>query len=126
VAPPIRLSQPPAASTRERPVVPARSLAQAASPGAPATAAPAAQSNPAAASAAKPAPEPAQPAAVPSRPESDEPRLTAISQRDGKPVALINDRLLFEGDSVDGIRVIRIGEAEVEIEVKGQRRILRF
>lgn len=53
-------------------------------------------------------------------------RLSAISQRDGKPVALINDRLVFEGDSFDGVRVIRIGDAEVEVEVKGQRQVLRF
>jgi hypothetical protein len=57
---------------------------------------------------------------------SGELRLTAISERDGKPVALINDRLVFEGDSFDGVRVIRIGVAEVEIEFKGQRRVLRF
>ena len=53
-------------------------------------------------------------------------RLNAISERDGQPVALINDRLVFEGDSFDGVRVLRIGEAEVEVEVRGQRRVLRF
>jgi len=53
-------------------------------------------------------------------------RLNAISRRDGRPVALINDRLVFEGDSFDDVRVIRIGETEVEVEVKGQRRVLRF
>lgn len=53
-------------------------------------------------------------------------RLNAISQRDGRPVALINDRLLFEGDSFDGVKVLRIGEAEVEVEVHGKRRVLRF
>ena len=41
-------------------------------------------------------------------------------------MALINDRLLFEGDSFDGIKVLRIGEAEVEVEVHGKRRVLRF
>ncbi len=53
-------------------------------------------------------------------------RLSAISQRDGRPVALINDRLVFEGDSFDGVRVLRIGELEVEVEVRGVRRELRF
>ncbi len=53
-------------------------------------------------------------------------RLNAISQRDGRPVALINDRLLFEGDSFDGVKVLRIGDAEVEVEVHGKRRVLRF
>ena len=36
------------------------------------------------------------------------------------------DRLVFEGDSFDGIKVLRIGEAEVEVEIRGQRRVLRF
>jgi hypothetical protein len=53
-------------------------------------------------------------------------RLNAISQRDGRPVALINDRLVFEGDAFDGVKILRIGEAEVEVEVRGKRRVLRF
>lgn len=53
-------------------------------------------------------------------------RLNAISVRDGHPVAILNDRLVREGDSFDGIRVLRIGDAEVEVEVAGQRRTLRF
>jgi hypothetical protein len=61
------------------------------------------------------------PAAAP-----DELRLSAISQRNGRPVALINDRLVFEGDSFDGVRVLRIGDVEVEVEVRGVRRVLRF
>jgi hypothetical protein len=54
------------------------------------------------------------------------PQLNAISQQDGKPVAVIDGRLVREGDSVGGIRVLRIGETEVEVEVHGQRRTLRF
>jgi hypothetical protein len=53
-------------------------------------------------------------------------RLNAISQRDGRPVALVNDRLVFEGDSFDGVTIVRIGEAEVEVEIRGRRRVLRF
>ncbi len=53
-------------------------------------------------------------------------RLNAISQKDGQPVAVVNDRLVHEGDVFDGIRVIRIGETEVEVEVRGQHRILTF
>jgi hypothetical protein len=52
--------------------------------------------------------------------------LQAISTRDGQPVALINDRVLREGDSVDGVRIVRIGDAEVEIEKGGVRSVLRF
>jgi hypothetical protein len=59
-------------------------------------------------------------------PGAPEVRLTAISRRDGEPVALVNDRLVREGDSFDGIRILRIGDTEVEVEVRGQRRVIRF
>jgi len=52
--------------------------------------------------------------------------LTAISERDGKPVAVLNDRIVHEGDSIDGIRVLRIGPTEVEVEVDGRREVIRF
>jgi MSHA biogenesis protein MshK len=52
--------------------------------------------------------------------------LQAISQRDGKPVAVLNGHVLSEGDGFDQVRVIRIGASEVEIEVRGKRRILQF
>jgi hypothetical protein len=57
---------------------------------------------------------------------TDDLHLNAISQRDGRPLALINDRLVFEGDSFDGVKILRIGEEEVEVEVRGKRRVLRF
>ena len=41
-------------------------------------------------------------------------------------MAILNDRLVREGDIFDGILVVRIGEAEVEVEVDGKRRIVRF
>jgi hypothetical protein len=59
-------------------------------------------------------------------PGTEELRLNAISQRDGRPVALINDRLVFEGDGFDGVRILHIGESEVEVEVRGVKRVLRF
>ena len=65
-------------------------------------------------------------AATGTRSTPDDLRLNAITRRDGRPVALVNDRLVFEGDSFDGVKVLRIGEAEVEVEVRGQRRVLRF
>ena len=68
----------------------------------------------------------ARPSAPAPPPAAGTLRLNAISQRDGRPVALINDRLLFEGDSFDGVKVLRIGEAEVEVEVHGKRRVLTF
>jgi len=72
------------------------------------------------------APDPAA-AEAPEEPAAEpELRLNAISSRDGQPVALLNDRLVREGDVVDGIRILRIGEDHVEVEVKGERRTLRF
>ena len=73
-----------------------------------------------------PAPPEGAPAATGTRKAPDDLRLNAITRRDGRPVALVNDRLVFEGDSFDGVRILRIGEAEVEVEVRGQRRVLRF
>ncbi len=54
--------------------------------------------------------------------------LQAVTEQNGIPVALINDRLLREGDAFDGVKVLRIapGEVEVEIEATGERRVLRF
>jgi hypothetical protein len=52
--------------------------------------------------------------------------LQAISAQDGRPVAVLNDRLVREGDAFDGVRVLRIGLDEVEIEVGGRRRIVKF
>ncbi len=53
-------------------------------------------------------------------------RLNAISTREGRPVALLNDRLVREGDVIEGMRVLHIGDDYVEIEVKGERRTIRF
>jgi hypothetical protein len=85
-----------------------------------------------------PAPPPARPAiprptaAPPVPTPAPEPtpnaelRLEAVSQRDGQPVAVVSGRLVHEGDAFDNVRIIRIGSAEVEIEVDGQRRVLSF
>jgi len=72
-------------------------------------------------------PSQAESKAPPALPKAgEELRLHAISERDGRPVAMINDRLVFEGDSFDGVRVLHIGTTEVEVEVGGERRVLRF
>lgn len=61
-------------------------------------------------------------------PEAPRPRfrLQAISRRDGRPVAVLNDRLVYEGESFDGVSVVRIGEAEIELEVDGRRVVIGF
>jgi hypothetical protein len=48
-------------------------------------------------------------------------RLNAIGVHKGQPVAVLNDRLVREGDRFDGITVIRIGDTDVEIEADGNR-----
>lgn len=66
------------------------------------------------------------PTAVAEASVAGEIHLNAISVRDGHPIAILNDRLVREGDSFDGIRVLRIGEAEVEVEVGGVKKVLKF
>lgn len=59
-------------------------------------------------------------------PTADEPRLQAISEREGRAIALINDRVMFEGDRMGELVVVAIRSNEVEVEVRGKRRVLRF
>ena len=65
-------------------------------------------------------------AAAPAPARTIDLRLSAISERDGRPVAVVNDRLVGEGDIVEGARVVRIAPTEVDVEVDGARRTLRF
>jgi hypothetical protein len=53
-------------------------------------------------------------------------RLSAITRRDGIPIAVLNDRVVQEGDAFDGIKVLRIGETEIEVEVAGRTRKVTF
>jgi hypothetical protein len=69
-----------------------------------------------------PVPVSTPPAAPAPRPVS----LQAITARDGKPMALVNDRLMGEGDEIEGIRALAIRADEVDVEVDGRRRTLRF
>jgi hypothetical protein len=66
------------------------------------------------------------PSATTSPRSEEELRLNAISQQEGRWVAVLNDRLVREGDEFDGIRVVRIGETEVEVEIAGRRSVVRF
>lgn len=52
--------------------------------------------------------------------------LQAVTERDGRPLAIVNGRLVREGDAFDGIRILRIGAAEIEVEVGGRRRTVGF
>lgn len=67
----------------------------------------------------------ARPADTPPEPAADV-VLQAVTERDGRPLAIVNGRLVREGDSFDGIRILRIGSSEIEVEVKGKRRTVGF
>jgi hypothetical protein len=44
----------------------------------------------------------------------------------GKPVAVVNYQRLFEGDFIEGARVIKISDSLVELEFKGKRFTISF
>jgi MSHA biogenesis protein MshK len=73
-----------------------------------------------------PVPQAAPPAAPVTAPPRRALVLNAISDQRGVPVAVINDRLVREGDAFDGVRVLRIHATEVDVDVDGARRTLRF
>lgn len=69
---------------------------------------------------------PASRAGEPAPPAAGGLQLMAISMRDGRPIAIVSNHLVREGDSFDGVRILRIGQTEVEVEDHGRRRILQF
>lgn len=53
--------------------------------------------------------------------------LQAISERDSRPIAIISDQLVGEGDRVGAVRVLRIGSDSVEVMLEnGQHDTVRF
>lgn len=80
----------------------------------------------------RPAPAPVAvaetPLPEPVRPQGLVLALQAVTEQEGIPVALINDRLMRVGDSFDGVKVLSItaGAVEVQIEATGERRTLTF
>jgi len=106
---PSTLLPPPASRPATAPVVPPASTWPSAAPR------PRVASRPLATAVASP--EPAGPPEL---------RLEAVSQRDGQPIAVVSGHLVHEGDTFDNVHIVRIGAAEVEIEVDGQRLVLSF
>jgi hypothetical protein len=47
--------------------------------------------------------------------------LQGTSVLGGKPVAVVSDRRVFEGDTIEGAVVIRIEERSVTLEFEGRR-----
>lgn len=60
---------------------------------------------------------PRKPPPVTPSPSSVRPALVlqAISERDSRPIAVINDQLVREGDVLEGVRILRIGAESVEV-----------
>ena len=53
--------------------------------------------------------------------------LQAISERDSRPIAIINDQLVNEGDRLGPVRVLRIGPDSVEVLLEnGEHDTVRF
>jgi hypothetical protein len=53
--------------------------------------------------------------------------LQAISERDSRPIAVISDQLVKEGDLVGGARVLKIGGDSVEVLLaSGLKEVVRF
>jgi len=78
---------------------------------------------------------PARPAEADASARSPDPRapapgalvLQAISERDSRPIAVISDQLVREGDLIAGVRVLSIGADSVEIRLEsGRQETLRF
>ncbi len=77
---------------------------------------------------------PSAPAAVPQRTglnllrvAESQWRLTGIVQGgDGKPIALVNNRVVEAGDSLGDAHVVRVTENQVEIETEGRIKTLKL
>jgi len=52
-------------------------------------------------------------------------KLTGFAAGGGQRMVFINGKMLAEGREIDGARIVQIGKAEVLVEFKGERRILR-
>jgi hypothetical protein len=74
----------------------------------------------------RPAVAPSAPAALAPTPAPPEFTLQAVTQQDGRPVAIVNGQLVRVGDVLQGARILRIEAEEVEIEVDGRRIVLGF
>jgi hypothetical protein len=80
------------------------------------------------------APPTADPSSTPSAPSSTIPiaddskyKISGIMQDpDGKPVAVINGRVTYEGYYVDGATVVKIESDRVTLDIKGQNELLRL
>ena len=87
----------------------------------------------------EPAPEPSEPprseaTAVPAVPPAPSGELDALpglvlqgtALLEDRPVAVVNYQRVFEGDIIEGARVIKILDRAIEVEFMGKRYTLRF
>ncbi len=53
-------------------------------------------------------------------------RLSGTIQGNGKPLALINGQVIEEGSTIDGTKVVRVGQDEADLETDGQIKTIRL
>jgi preprotein translocase subunit SecG len=70
---------------------------------------------------------------APKKPDSKEPgrtrpdiQLLAIMQTDEGYCCMINDKNLYEGDTIEGFKVVQIGVDFVKLELEGVQRVLKL
>jgi hypothetical protein len=53
--------------------------------------------------------------------------LQATSEREGRPIAMVSDQLVREGDTIGGARIVKIGAESIDVLFEsGRREVVRF
>ena len=58
---------------------------------------------------------------VPEQPEAERGTIGAIVYNEENPTALINNKVVHEGDSIQGVKVVKIHRNEIEFDKNGKR-----
>jgi len=58
--------------------------------------------------------------------KSESMQLLSIMQSNGRNCCMIDDKILYEGDSIEGFKVLQIGDSDVKLESDGVQIILKL
>jgi preprotein translocase subunit SecG len=58
--------------------------------------------------------------------KSERMQLLSIMQSNGRNCCMIDDKILYEGDSIEGFKVLQIGDSDVKLESDGVQIILKL
>jgi hypothetical protein len=58
--------------------------------------------------------------------KSESMQLLSIMQSNGRNCCMIDDKILYEGDSIEGFEVLQIGDSDVKLESDGVQIILKL